>query len=149
MPTSTFRMTYDDAKALMKAATDSAFRHQVPGAIAIVDQGGNLILLESMDQTMSAASNIAVGKAATAVAFQRPTQDLEKVILNGRPPMLELDAATSFAYVPLKGGYPLWYKGVLLGGIAVAGTMDAEMDEVVVLEAMQKLEWVSCVNSDA
>jgi len=143
MPTTTYRMTYKDAKALMKAATDSAFRHKVPGAIAIVDQGGNLILLESMDQTMTAAANIAVGKAATAVAFQRPTQNIEQVVLEGRSPMLELDSATSFAYVPLKGGYPLWYKGVLLGGIAVAGTMDAEMDEVVVMEAMEALEWLS------
>ncbi len=134
-------MTYRDAKSLMDAATKSAMDHQVPGAIAIVDSSGNPVLLESLDDTMSAAAKIALGKAATAVAFKRPTIDLEKVILNGRSPMLVLDGATSEAYVPLKGGYPILFEDELVGGIAVAGTMDADMDEVVVLEALQNKNW--------
>lgn len=134
-------MTYSDAKSLMDAATKSAMRHEVPGAIAIVDDNGNPILLESLDGTMSGASKIALGKAATAAAFKRPTLDLEQVILKGRSPMLVLDGATSEAYVPLKGGYPILFENELVGAIAVAGTMDADMDEVVVLEALENKNW--------
>lgn len=141
MPKETFKLTYNDAKLLMNAATKSAMDHKVPGAIAIVDRNGSLILLESLDDTMSSASKIAIGKAATAAAFKRPTIDLEKVILEGRAPMLVLDGATSEAYVPLKGGYPIVYKDEMVGAIAVAGTMDAEMDEVVVLEALNSKGW--------
>jgi len=136
-------MTYDDAKELMRATVASANKHKVPGAIAIVDHGGSLMLLERLDDTMIAAADITIGKAATAVAFRRPTIDIEKVILEGRSPMLELDGATSFAYVPLKGGYPIWYENEVVGGVAVGGTMDADMDEVVVLEGMKDTAWLS------
>jgi len=141
MPNTTFKMTYKDAKSLMDAATKSASSHKVPGAIAIVDSSGNPLLVESLDNTMCSASKIAIGKAATAAAFKRPTMAIEKVILEGRTPMLMLDSTTSEAYVPLKGGYPIWYKEELIGAIAVAGTMDAEMDEVVVLEALENKGW--------
>ncbi|WP_298475707.1 heme-binding protein [uncultured Maribacter sp.] len=141
MPKTTYKMTHRDAKALMDAATKSARHHKVPGAIAIVDGNGNPILLESLDNTMSSAAKIAIGKAATATAFKRPTIDLEKVILKGRTPMLVLDSATSEAYIPLKGAYPILYKKEIIGGIAVAGTMDADMDEVVVLEALKSEKW--------
>ncbi|WP_289041174.1 heme-binding protein [uncultured Zobellia sp.] len=141
MPKKSYKMTYQEAKSLMIAATESAARYNVPGAIAIVDDGGNPILLESLDNTMSSASDIAMGKAATAAAFKRPTIDLEDVILDGRTPMLVLNSATSRAYVPLKGGYPIYFENVLLGAIAVAGTMDANMDEVVVQEALKNKGW--------
>ncbi|AUP79705.1 GlcG/HbpS family heme-binding protein [Flavivirga eckloniae] len=141
MPKATFKITYSDAKSLMNEAVKSAKHHHVPGAIAIVDEGGNLLLLESLDNTMSSASKIAIGKAATAAAFKRPTKAIEDVVLEGRTPMLVLDSATSESYIPLKGGYPIWYKDELVGAIAVAGTMDAEMDEVVVLEALENKNW--------
>ncbi len=141
MPKAVLKMTYSDAKSLMEAAVASAQKHNVPGAIAIVDIGGEPILLESLENTMSGASKIAIGKAATAVAFKRPSAAIEKVILEGRTPMLVLDSAISNNYVPLKGGYPIWYDDQILGGIAVAGTMDAEMDEVVVLEALENKGW--------
>ncbi len=141
MPKPSYKITYDDAKMLMDAAVQSAAYHKVPGAIAIVDCNGNTLSLVTLDGTMGGAAKIAMGKAATAVAFQRPTKNLEKVILEGRTPMLVLDGATSEAYVPLKGGYPLMYEGELIGAIAVAGTMDAEMDEVIVLEVFQNTNW--------
>lgn len=141
MPKRSLVLTYDDAKKLMKAATDSANKNGVPGAIAIVDSGGNLMLLERLDNTMNSAANIAIGKAATAVSFKRPTIELENTIQEGRNTMLVLDSATAHPYIPLKGGYPIWHENELLGAIAVAGTMNAEMDEVVVLEALTNKGW--------
>lgn len=126
---------------LMNSATSAAKKHGVPGAIAIVDMGGHLVMLESLDDTMNSAANIAIGKAATAVSFRRPTLDIENVVLEGRTPMLMLDSVTPQPYVPLKGGYPVFYQDELVGGIAVAGTMDADMNEVVVLEAIENKGW--------
>ena len=138
MPSTTYKITYQEAKQLMDAAVNSAANHNVPGAIAIVDAGGDLIILERLDNTMNAAPVIAMGKAATAVAFQRPTKDIENVILDGRIPML---VAKHDNYVPLKGAYPIWHKEQIIGGIAVAGTMDAEMDEVIAQEALKHKPW--------
>ncbi len=146
MPKTSYVLTYNDAKKLMSAATDSANKNGVPGAIAIVDSGGNLMLLERLENTMSSAANIAIGKAATAVSFKRPTIELENTIQGGRSTMLVLDAATAHPYVPLKGAYPIWYENEILGAISVAGTMNAEMDEVVALEALKN---TSFDNTDA
>jgi len=145
MPVTTFKLSYIEAKQLMMAAVESAEYHNVPGAIAIVDNGGNPMLVESLENTMSSASNIAIGKAATAAAFIRPTIEIEKAILKGRSPMLTLDSVSQ-PYVPLKGGYPIWYEGHLLGAVAVAGTMDADMDEVVVLEALENVSF-NCMST--
>ena len=136
MPIIDTSISYTEAKKLMTAAVVSAAKHKVPGAIAIVDRGGHLVLAERLDGTMHAATDIASGKAATAVAFQRPTKSIEDVILNGRSPMLVLNNSASHAYIPLKGGYPIIHDNEIIGGIAVAGTMDADMDEVIVLEAL-------------
>lgn len=130
-------MDYRTAKEMMDLAVNSARKHGVPGAIAIVDNGGHLIVLDRLEGTMSSAAAIAIGKAATAVAFRRPTKDIEETILKGRTPMLMLNNATSQAYIPLKGGYPIMYDDEVVGGIAIAGTMDADMDEVIVLEALK------------
>lgn len=141
MPETTYKIKYDEAKALMNAAIESARHHKVPGAIAIVDAGGNPILVESLDKTMCSAAHIAIGKAATAAAFIRPTIEIEKVLLEGRVAMLTLNSVTPQPYVPLKGGYPIWHNNELLGAIAVAGTMDADMDEVIALEALENKGW--------
>ena len=132
-------LTLKGAQVLMDAAVAEAARLQVPGAIAIVDDGGHPMLLVRLDDTMVAAANIALGKAATAVAFQRPTIELEKTILSGRTPMLVLNSATDQAYVPLKGGYPIRCGDQVVGGIAVAGTLDAEKDELVARAGLQAL----------
>lgn len=138
MPEKDWNMTYEDAKAIMLAAVASANRHKVPGAIAIVDRGGHLMLLERLPKTMTSAADIAIGKAATAVGFQRPTRAIEEVILQGRFPMLMLNNVTSYGYVPLLGGHPVVFENEIIGGIAVAGTMDAKMDDIVAEEALQK-----------
>jgi glc operon protein GlcG len=121
----------------MEIAVKATKRHGVPGAIAIVDSGVHLMLFERLDETMHAAASIAIGKAFTAVAFQRSTKDIEKTILNGRSPMLMANNATSQAYIPFKGGHPIFFENEIIGGIAVTGTMDADLDETIALEALR------------
>lgn len=146
MPKQVLSIKYSEAKKLMISSIASAKEHGVPGAIAIVDQGGHLVLLERLPNTMYAASDIAIGKAATAVAFQRSTKDIEDVISKGRSSMLMLNSVTPQPYVPLLGGHPIIYKKQIIGGIAVAGTMDAKMDDVVALEALSN--WKKLLNQE-
>jgi glc operon protein GlcG len=132
------RLTLAGAKLLADAARQEAERQGVPGAVAVVDDGGNLLYLERWDGTMGYAAQIAQHKAATAVGFRRPTKLLEEVILQGRTPMLALSGTVDYA--PLMGGYPVLVGQEVVGGIAVAGTLKAEMDEVVVLAALAAFE---------
>jgi glc operon protein GlcG len=132
------KLTLHAAKILADAARDEAKKHGVPGALAIVDDGANLMYLERWDNTMIAASKIAINKAITAVGFGRPTKKIEDVILQGRTPMLALTGTVEYA--PLMGGYPVVVDNIIIGGIAAAGTLSAEMDEVIVKTALAVFE---------
>jgi glc operon protein GlcG len=123
------------AKQLVEAARLKAEELGVPGAIAVVDDGGNLVLAERWDNTMIAALDIAINKAKTAVGFQRPTQAIEDVISNGRTVMLSL--GNTVPYAPLKGGHPIVIENSIIGAIAIGGTLDANLDEVICLHALK------------
>ena len=78
---------------MIAAATAEAKSKNAPGgAIAVVDEGGNLIAVERLDDTFAAGANISIGKARTAVLFKRPTKFFEDVINKGRTAMTTLNA---------------------------------------------------------
>jgi glc operon protein GlcG len=125
------------AKKIIDSARLEAEQLGVPGAIAVVDDGGNLVLAERWDNTMIAAMDIAINKAKTAIGFQRPTINIEEVIHNGRQAMLTL--TNTVAYAPLKGGHPIKVNGDLIGAVALAGTLNADLDETIIVKVLQEI----------
>jgi glc operon protein GlcG len=132
------RINLEGAKLLADAARREAQKRNLPGAVAVVDDGCNIVYVERWDNTMPNAPRIAINKAVTAVGFGRPTIRLEDVILNGRTPMLALTGTVDYA--PLMGGYPIEVDGMIIGGIAVAGALTAENDELIAKEALKGIE---------
>ena len=92
-------LTLDGAKKVIAAAVAEAKSKNAPGgAIAVVDEGGNLVAVERLDNTFAAGANISIGKARTAVLFKRPTKFFEDLI--GKPSTLAAPAPvkpTSFS----------------------------------------------------
>lgn len=131
-------LSLEAAKDLIVFATLKAKELGVSGAIAVVDDGGHLICLERMDGTMLAASGIAIGKAATAIGFRRSGAVLEQTITTQRPAMQILNSVTPAPFVPLKGSYPIEIDGEIVGAIAVAGAVNGENDEAIVLSAIKQ-----------
>ena len=109
-------LTLDGAKQVVAAAVAEARRNQAGGAIAVVDDGGNLVALERLDGTFPVGANISIGKARTAAMFKLPTRRFEDIIKNGRTAMVAL---TDFT--PLQGGVPILYQGEVIGAIGVSG----------------------------
>ncbi len=105
-----------DAKAIAAAARAKAEENNWNVVIAIVDEGGHLMLLERMDYTQLGSIEVAQAKARTAFLFRRPTRKLEDSILGGRTVILNLPEAT-----PIEGGVPLMNKGEMIGAIGVSG----------------------------
>jgi hypothetical protein len=66
-----------DAKKIAAGAAAEARKNEWNLDIAVVDEGGHLIYFERSDGTLLASADLAIGKARTAVAFQRPTKALE------------------------------------------------------------------------
>jgi glc operon protein GlcG len=117
-------LTLDGARELIAAAQKVARARHTTGAVAVVDEGGNLMALDRLDGTFAAGAMIAYGKARTAAQFKKPTRFFEDVIAKGRTAMTALPDFT-----PLGGGLPLLVDGQVIGAVGVSGAASAKEDE--------------------
>jgi len=116
-----YALTREDARRVAVAAHKTALENQWNVVISIVDEGGQLVYLERMDDVQSGSVTVSMEKAKTAIAFRRPTQALEAAIAGGRTVMLNLPGAT-----PIEGGVPLVYEGDFVGAIGVSGVQSSQ-----------------------
>ena len=132
-------LTRDGAHRAVGAALDYARQHAAPGAaIAVVDAGAHVILVERLDGTFAAGTDISVGKARTAVMFKRPTRGIEETINKGRDAMIPLTQVTGFT--PLQGGVPIVVDGEIVGAIGVSGASSAQQDEEIAIAGAEALK---------
>ena len=133
-------LTLDGAKKVIAAAVAEAKRVNAPGgSIAVVDEGGNLLALERLDQTFAASANIAIGKARTSALFKKPTKVFEDVIKGGRTSMITLGGDLQ-NFTPLQGGIPLEWEGKVVGAIGVSGAASAQQDEELAIVGAKSLD---------
>jgi len=119
-------LTLAGAKAVVAAAGAEARKNKAGGSIAVVDDGGNLLCLERLDDTFPAAANISILKARSAAMFRRPTGVFEEAIQNGR-----LSLLANPELMPLQGGVPIVVGGQVVGAVGVAGASSAQQDEEI------------------
>lgn len=120
-------LTLEGAKKVIATAVAEAKRLNAPGAvIAVVDDGGNLMALERLDNTFAAGATISIGKARTAALFKKPTKVFEDIIKNGRMAMVALPDSL---FTPLQGGIPITVEGQVVGAVGVSGAASAQQDE--------------------
>jgi uncharacterized protein GlcG (DUF336 family) len=117
------RLTRAGARRMMEAAMAKAEAARIPIAVAIVDAGGHLLLLERMDGGRFHTVHSSTTKAVCAASNKRPTsargaqgQDLDTVHALG----LAL-AAGPQRWTAMEGGYPIIVEGECVGGIGVSG----------------------------
>ena len=118
-------LTLQAAKKIAAAAEAEAKKQHARVVIAVVDDGGNLILLERLDDTQVASVEVGIGKARTAAIFRRPSKEFEDQIRTGRIAALALPGAT-----PLQGGVPIIFEGKVIGAIGVSGETPAQDEEL-------------------
>ena len=109
-------LTLAVAKRIAAAAEQEAMKNNWNMFIAIVDDGGNLMYLERMDDSQLASQKVSVQKARSALLFKRPTKALEDAVTGGRIVLMTLADA-----VPVEGGLPLMAYGKIVGAIGVSG----------------------------
>lgn len=128
-------MTLEAAKKVIAAAVAEAKSKNAPGgAIAVVDEGGNLVAVERLDNTFAAGANISIGKARTSALFKRPTKAFEDIINKGRTAMTVLPDFT-----PLQGGVPIMIDGQVIGAVGVSGAASAQQDEELAIAGANAL----------
>lgn len=109
-------MTLAVAKAIAAAAETEAVKNKWNVVIAILDDGGNLVYLQRMDETQVGSVDVAIAKAASAFKFKRPTKAFEEALAGGRTAILALPGA-----LPVEGGLPILHEGRVIGAIGVSG----------------------------
>jgi glc operon protein GlcG len=117
-------LTIDGANKVVAAAVAEARKRNTTGAIAVVDDGGNLMAVERIDGTFAAGGLISIGKARTAALFKKPTSFFEDLINKGRTAMTTVNDFT-----PLRGGVPITVDGAIVGAVGVSGASSAAEDE--------------------
>jgi len=108
-------LTLADAKQIAGAAEAEALKNNWRVTIAVLDDGGNLLFLQRLDEAPLGSIVVAQEKARTALLFKRPTKVFEEIIASGRTAMLTLPGAT-----PIEGGLPLLNNGQIIGAIGVS-----------------------------
>jgi uncharacterized protein GlcG (DUF336 family) len=118
-------LTLRVAKAIADAAEAEASRRGAPVVIAVVDDGGSLLVLHRLDDTQVASVEVGIAKARTAAIFRRPSKVFEDQVKNGRVAALGLPGAA-----PLQGGVPIIHRGAVIGAIGVSGNTPQEDEDI-------------------
>ena len=117
-------LTLDDCRKMIAACEAEARRNNWEVVIAILDDGGHLLMLERMDGATPANAEIAMQKGRSAAISRRSTKMWEDRIKDGRLAMLKMPV------LPVQGGIPVMYQGECVGGIGVSGVQSHEDEQI-------------------
>jgi glc operon protein GlcG len=115
-------ISLEAAKKAMAAAEAEAMKNNWPLAIAVVDSGGNLVVLHKMDNTQYGSIRVAESKARTALDFRRPTKVFEDALAGGGVGLRVL----SLGVLAAEGGVPITVDGKIVGAIGASGALSSQ-----------------------
>lgn len=114
------RMCLKKALRLIEKAEEKAVSIHIPMVITVVDDGGNLVAMHRMDDSLLASIAISHSKAYTAAALRAPTEEAAKDILPGQP-LYGLQQTHPGLFCLFGGGMPLMHNDRCIGGLGVSG----------------------------
>ncbi len=119
-------LTIQAAKAIAGACETEAKARGLRVVIAIVDDGGHLVLLHRDDGSQIGSVEIATLKARTSVLFRRDTKAFQEVVEGqGRYALLCIPNG-----IPLDGGVLLKSGEEIIGAVGVSGASDEEDGDI-------------------
>lgn len=117
-------LTVGDAYEMLKACKEEAARNQWNVCIAVVDDGGYVVLLERMDGAGFQTPELAAAKAVSSALSRFPTKVLEDLVKE-RPALVTFPRR-----LPVQGGLPITFKGEVVGAIGVSGVRSHEDEQI-------------------
>src|SRR5271155_3386279 len=113
------KLTLEGARAVLAAAQRRSAEIHAPMNVAIVDDGGHLLVFERMDGARPASIGISLVKAQAAAARRTPSGPAMKGEELNIALSLGLAIASPHEQIPLRGGFPLIIDGEVVGAIGV------------------------------
>ncbi len=123
------RLTLDDAKLMLAAAEQKAREIGVDMDIAIVDDGGNLLMFQRMDNARVTSISIAIDKAFTAGAARKSTRAYGEVSGPGQP-VFGINSSIQGRFMIFAGGLPIFIDDQPVGGIGCSSGSPDQDEEV-------------------
>jgi uncharacterized protein GlcG (DUF336 family) len=120
-------ITLEQAKKAVEAAEAEAQRNNWAVVIAVIDSGGNQVILHRLDNAQLAAIEASVAKAQTALSFKLPSKTLEDAVTAGGPGLRLVGVKGIFA---VEGGIPILIDGKIVGAIGVSGGLSGQNSQV-------------------
>ncbi len=124
-------VTFDHAKAAVKAAIAKSGELGVKMDIAVVDAGANLKAFVRMDGAWLGSIDIAIKKAKTARFFDMNTGEIGNLSQPGGP-LYNIEHSND-GLISFPGGVPIKSGGQIIGAIGVSG--DSVENDHAVAEA--------------
>ncbi|MEW9122930.1 MAG: heme-binding protein [Thermotaleaceae bacterium] len=123
------------ARKMAEAAEKKSEEVGVPIIFSVVDEGGNLLLLNRMENAILVSIDISINKAYTSVFLKLPTDQIAPLVQPGAS-LYGLQNTNNNRMVVFGGGYPLKIGNQIVGGIGVSGG-SVEEDMLIASEALK------------
>lgn len=120
-------VNHEQARKVLAAAIAESRKMGLPMAVAVVDNAGQLVAFERMDNTQTGSIGVSQDKAASAAMYRRSTKVFQDVLAAGGVGLRVLTLRGANA---VEGGLPLMADGKIVGAIGVSGG-SSEQDGVV------------------
>lgn len=124
-------ITLEQAQAVAAAAfTEAAKVNLSVMSVVVTDTGGHIRLAMRSDAQGTFGIDTALGKARTALGFNRSSLLLGKTFVDSCA-VASLSGATNGAFLPLGGGVVIQLAGVTVGAAAISGGMPDVDDRLI------------------
>jgi uncharacterized protein GlcG (DUF336 family) len=110
-------ISLEQAKKIVAGAEAEATKNNWPVVIVVLDSGGQLVMLQRLDNAQWGSVDIAREKARSAVALRRPTKVFQDLVGQGGANLRLL----TIGYSVLEGGIPIVVDGKIIGAVGVSG----------------------------
>lgn len=126
----------ETATEIARIAFAEGAKHNVAVmSVVVTDPGGHIRLAMRNDAQGNFGVDTALGKARTALGFNRSSLHLSKVFVDPCG-VAALSGATQGAFVPLGGGVVIQKDGVTVGAAAVSGGLP-DVDDNIIRKAVE------------
>ena len=112
-------LTLARARAILHAGIEAAAGEDASFTIVVLDTGGNVKAVYSMDDSPLMSYDMAYGKAYTAIGMRMPTNVWSDVMKDD--PSFGGAITSVKNFVPFGGGIPLYSGSDIVGSVGVSG----------------------------
>jgi glc operon protein GlcG len=121
------RLSQDDAWTIIKVIKEKIEDENKDGAVAVVDEHGELMAFYRTDNCGFVSVKVAINKAFTAVTEGKTTFTFAK---NLKENALDIAYLGDLRFTALGGGVPVYFDNKIIGGVAFSGLSQEEDEEI-------------------